>query len=159
MDTAKYFINESSFLAKVKEWIESDGEVYVNVGYARSGGVSDELLIRAFDEFERILSTFQGRKGGIEVYRHPQFVLRGTANAELLAKALEIIPDGVDWFLFYAAPSHSSLSIGRGDNTHQELRQTFAQHGGREIALGLDRNFPPRERHEEQDYISAFTSN
>jgi len=157
MNTRSYSIYEQAFLDQVKAWIELDGEVYISFGYARSGGAGGELLIRAFDEFEKVVSTFQNRKGGIEVYRHPRLLLRGIANEELLLKALEIIPDETDWFLFHNDPLNAALAIGTGDNTHQELRQAFVQFCGCEIALGLDRDFPPQERQEGQDYISAST--
>lgn len=154
MNTNHNSLSDQAFLDKVKVWLESDGEVYVSYGYWRSGGADGELLIRSFDELRKIVAEFQNRKGGIEVYRYPRFLLRGIANEELLSKALEMIPDEIDWYLFYSAPSHASISIGTGDNSHAALRETFERFAGQEIALGLDIDFPPQEHTEGQDYLS-----
>ena len=152
MEKSVYLLSDERFINKVKTWLSLDGEIYVSYGYARSGAGNSEILIREIVEIEELINTFENRIGGIEVYRVPEFRLRGIANDELLDNALEIIPNDVHWLLFYMDSSNPNISIGCGDITHENLREAIEEFSGLEIALAYDSDFPPQEG---QEYIFA----
>jgi len=77
------------------------------------------------------------------VMRHPKFILREIANAELLEKAIELLPEGKDWWLVY--PNHDDISQSQatGDKTYQGLRDAFERFENKCIAIGFDDDFSP----------------
>lgn len=139
----KYKISDEKFLNQVKQWIEADNEIYVDIGFARAGGWNQVFLVNSYEQFLEILSITKNRIGGIDVMRHPKFILRGIANDELFQKAIQSIPEGMDWWLVYRDHDDIFASHATGDNTHQNLKEEFEKHNDKEIALGFDKDFPP----------------
>ena len=81
------------FLAIVRDWIETDGEVYVMVGRARAGGSKSHWIFNTYAQFVTTLNSTWGYCG-VEVYRHPHFPLRGIVTEEFILKALDEFEEG-----------------------------------------------------------------
>lgn len=138
-------INDSAFQQKVKEWIDSEGEIYINVGFWRAGGANVHIVCNSFNLFIDILYPLKDKKGAVTVLRHPLFKVQGIVDGDLLKQAMSIFPDGKDWFLI--CPDHQSPynTIGSGDRTHKDMEALFQRLKGRFVVMGEDEDFPPDE--------------
>ena len=70
----------------------------------------------------------------IDIFREKQYPIRGIADDNLLAIALEVIPDG-EWFSILAlgdGPFAPCRVVGFGEN-HHELREDFTRLSGRSV--------------------------
>ena len=70
---------DTIFLDTVKHWIEQDGEVYVMYWFVKAGGIKNHFLFNSYDQFLSDLTSpsFEGFHFEVDVYRHPQFPVRG----------------------------------------------------------------------------------
>ena len=59
----KYQITDNHFLDQVKQWLELDNEIYVNIFFPRTGGGSPSFLLVSYSEFVQVLSHVQNRIG------------------------------------------------------------------------------------------------
>jgi hypothetical protein len=139
-------INDTAFLEQVKNWIDLSGEIYVNVGFFRSGGAgSIHIICTSYDSFTNILNPLQEKKGTVTILRQPNFKIRGVANESLLKQAMSIFLNGEDWFLICPNEKSPYDSFGSGDRTHSDMRESFGRVEGRFVVMGDDKDFPPDE--------------
>lgn len=124
-------------LAKLQQWLDETGELYVDVYCRHSGGGGTPYLVRSLKELQELVSGQTCRKLVVSVFRGLQYPLRGVADDALLAQALQQIPDG-RWYSMILLedyyPSQVSY-MGSGDS-HAEMRQDFAENAGLLIGFG-----------------------
>jgi hypothetical protein len=145
-------INDS-FLAKVMEWIEATGEVFVALRYLRMAGARDYALCRSQEEFLSLIEIVPIGTD-IIVFQDKQLPLRGIASSAFDEAVLNEIPDGTEFLLAGLEPLRSGdprLSIDT-DETHTEMRSSLAEAAGRSIAVGT---MPPFHLRDNDRMISA----
>jgi hypothetical protein len=138
-------IDNATFQSTVKKWIDSDGEIYVYVGFWRAGGDDVHILCRSYASFLEILLPLKEKKGAVTVLRNPTIKIRGIADENLLKQAMSVFPDGEDWFLICPDYDSPYNSLGSGDRTHSDMQELFQRYEGRFIVIGDDKDFPPDE--------------
>jgi hypothetical protein len=124
---------------RLNAWLAESSELYVAVYRVRGGGSGDAYFCRGVAEIEELLAKQTWPKVVVHIFHRIQYPLRGVANQELLAKALEQIPDG-EWFHFVSLDHYypSSCSWCGSGNSHTELRQEFAEIIGERVGIGYD---------------------
>src|SRR5258706_10355386 len=155
----KYKITDESFLSQVKQWIESDGEVYMDIGFTRAGGWNYVILVNSYEQFLEVLSVSKDRIGTVEVMHLPETAIRGIANEELLQKAFAVLPEGKDWWLICPNLEDVFKTYTDGDNTHEELQKQFEHCKGQYIVVGLDSDFVPfgfSDRYDDKVLVGTF---
>jgi hypothetical protein len=75
-----------ALLALVDEHLANSEVCVALIRYANSAGAKDRLLIRVKDEFETLLKTL-APKTSMTVFFESAFLLKGSADSELLKKA------------------------------------------------------------------------
>jgi hypothetical protein len=118
-------------------WISEAREFWIDLYIAHCGAGSVGYFVRTVTELEELISKQTGNDLQLCVFRRLQYPLRGIADASLLGKALETIPNG-EWFRilslddYYPFPNRIILA---GD-THEEFREVFTTILGSRIAIG-----------------------
>jgi hypothetical protein len=84
---------DSRFLSIVKDWIEQDGEVYVMLWFVKAAGVKNHYWVSSFEQFQSVLTSIK-LPCSVDVYRHPQFPVRGVVDNKFIEYALANIRDG-----------------------------------------------------------------
>ncbi len=139
----KYKISDETFLKKVKQWIESDKEIYVDKGFTRSGGWNYVILVNSYEQFLEVLSVAENRIGAVEVMRLPKTVIKGISNDTILQKAFAVFSEGKDWWLICPNPEDILKTYTHGDTTMEELQKQIEQCNGQYIIIGFDNDFVP----------------
>jgi hypothetical protein len=129
------------FLATVKRWIEQDGEVYVIYWYAKAAGSKDHYLFTSYERFlSNLTSTHAGLPFAVDVYRHPQFPVRGWVDDDLIKRALAETEDQTYWALliFEDEPGKGEAISTWGDRGHIALMKELQDYPGRYVVIGPD---------------------
>jgi len=136
-----FSIHQAEAKISVKLWLESSGELFVEVYKPHSGSGGDFYIVNSLAQFEELVS--KARPGSILfVLREKQFPLRGIADDQFKAAAMTLIPEGV-WYLIIEPCTYSSsiFHITEG-NSHSELIDDLDKLQGKEIWLGPDPKTP-----------------
>jgi hypothetical protein len=125
-------------LALLSDWLAATGELYLDVDYPHSGGSGLNYRVRSMADLKALVVEQQNQPEiSFTVFQRLQYPLRGVADDDLLAQALERIPDG-QWYRIISLddyyPSRCD-SYGSG-NTHLELRQDLTELAGMEVGIG-----------------------
>ena len=147
---SKYLITDENFLKQVKQWLELGDAIYIDI-YVIHAPFS--RLISSYKQFEELISEMDG-KGEITVVRHPDYLLSGIANTDLLNKAIDILQEGKEWGLKCV-----SSNFGAHGSTHQELKETFKRFNNKFVAIcNSDDCFPPERppRNNEEVLVAEF---
>jgi len=129
-----------AFVDRVADWISTHSEVFVVVRWV--GGFRDFALCRSRADFERIVEIVHN---GTElvVFRDRQLPIRGRVNEEFIARALGVIPDGVE-YLVITSGTKPDCCLSAGANwgeSHTDLQETLRDWLGVEVAAGLCPDF------------------
>ncbi len=128
----------------VKDWIQQDGEVYVMLWFIKAAGAKGHYWVNSFEQFQSILASTKV-PCSVDVYRHPQFPLRGFVDNEFISYAVTAIDDGDDWFLLVLEKHGDwwkTLTEGQ-DNSHESLVEALTQHAwGKYVIIGPDIHWP-----------------
>lgn len=122
---------------QVEEWLAETGELYVDIYVPHSAGGGTPYFVRSVDEIDELMVEPKWPELVVTVFRRLQYPLRGVADDNLLAEALQQIADG-DWFHFVSLEDYypsPCVWCGSG-NTHAELRQEFSEVVGKRIGIG-----------------------
>jgi len=122
---------------KLNTWLSENGELCVDVYLPHSAGGGTQYFVRSIEDLESLILGQSWRELVVTVFRRLQYPLRGVADASLLERALQQIPDG-DWYTFvvledYCYPSHPQWGSG---SSHAEFRQEFSEVLGRPVGIG-----------------------
>jgi len=90
-------VTDPRFLEVVKDWIGRDGEVYLMLWFHRAAGTKHHWLLNSFAHFLSVIEAAEGYCS-VDVYRHPNFPLRGVVDDAFIRQALVDFPDGENWF-------------------------------------------------------------
>ena len=131
------------FLSIVKDWIETDGEIYVRIYHAKAGGCADHWLFNSYATFVKTINSTWG-DCGIEVYRHPSFPVRGVVCEELIARAKDELDEGRDWFLVGLEEEDGGWkTLGAfGNRGYQVLEEELRKYQGKFVIIGPDIHLP-----------------
>ena len=126
-------------VAEIRDWLLEAGELYVDLFFSRRGMGGVGYRIRSLSDLKELISKQDWPDIAITIFRKIQYPIRGTANNELLYKAIANIPDDSEFSIisldvYY--PSHC-LYLGSGDN-HDDLISEFKTLDGKRIAAGID---------------------
>lgn len=147
------------FLSMVKRWIELDGEVYAMFWLVRAGGVKWYYVFTSYNQFLSALTSpaLGSPSGVVDVYRHPQFPVRGWVDNAFVSRALSEIQDGQDWFLLsFDDEIEKGRTIGAfGDCSHKALKQELQDNAGKYVMIGPDIHWPIPPNDYPGDWISA----
>jgi hypothetical protein len=146
------------FLSIVRNWIETDGEVYVVVYRSRAGGSESHWIFNTYAQFVSTLNATWGICG-VEVYRHPHFPLRGTVTEDFIRKALDEFEEGKDWIVIGPEEQNGHWeTIGVwGDNTHQALEEELRKYLGKYVIIGPDIHWPdPPDDYPGESIVGLF---
>jgi len=150
---------DPTFLNMVKHWIELDGEVYAIFELVRAGGVKWHYVFTSTNQFLSVLTSpaLRSPSGVIDVYRHPQFPVRGWVDNAFVSRALSEIQDGQDWFLLsFDNEIEKGQTIGAyGDRSHKALKQELQDNAGKYVMIGPDIHWPIPPDDYQGDWISA----
>lgn len=129
---------DRAFLTTVQRWIEEQGDIFVVVRYAASGGARDYFVINDFVNYRALLSSLPARADVI-VFRQRQLPIRGIASSQLLSVAVAVIPDGVEWIVVTLSERDHGRVLDLWDGrSHQELTRLFNELRDTYIAAGED---------------------
>jgi len=136
-------------LAMLHDWLQETGELYIDLSHPHNGGShSSAHFVRSLPDLKTIVASETDPEVDISIFRARQYPFRGVADEGLLAKVMEQIPDG-QWFHILPAeadPLAPCAAIGWGDS-HEELREEFAQLAGRNIRIGQNPfDLPPYDQ-------------
>jgi hypothetical protein len=91
-------------LALLYDWLQPNGELYMDLDRPHSGGSNDSVhFIHSLAQLKKIVSEEAHPEVRIDIFREKQYPIWGIVDEKLLALALEFLPDG-EWF--------SILSLG-----------------------------------------------
>ena len=134
--------SDHSFRETIARWLESTGEVLTLIRYHAAAGSRDFEFFRSFPAFLTRLAELPPRTCVI-VFGECQLPLRGRVDDAFIAKALELVPDGVEWLAVglskTIAASRSWYHQADG-MSHAELKEELDSQVGAEFAVGL---YPP----------------
>jgi len=109
-------------IAAVHDWLSERGELYIYLEYPHSGGSGTAYLIRTLTDLKQLLAQQAYSEIEILIFQRIIFPIRGTADAALLQRALEEIPDKQYYTIMsldYYPSDLKPLADGQG---HLELR-------------------------------------
>lgn len=123
---------------QLQKWLAETGELCVDVYLPHSGGGGTGYFIRSIEQLEELVTRQTWRELVVTVFRRLQYPLRGIADASLLGRGLQRIPEG-EWYTIvlledYFYP-HQPSWTGSG-NSHAEFRQEFLEVTGRRVGIG-----------------------
>jgi hypothetical protein len=137
-------------LALLHDWLQENGELYIDLDRPHSGGSNTSVhFVTSLAELRAIVSRETWPEVSISIFRVRQYTLRGVANQELLAAALEQIPDRQYFTILSACidPLAPCSAIGWGEG-HAELRNAFGGLEGQQVWVGQDPFDLPPLNHE-----------
>jgi hypothetical protein len=150
-------IYDETIIARVKDWLHTFGELFIELYYPHSGGSGNFYLVSSFAQFSELLS--QTRSGAIFfILREQQYPIRGMVDDTLISRTLEEIQDG-EWYgivelQFYpiALPF-----LGTG-NSQLELKKDLEDNRGISVCIGKEPPVPVKYwvKNETDDSIVAF---
>jgi hypothetical protein len=149
-------------LAMISDWLSETGELYVDIYHPHSGGGSVAYFVRSMDELKTLIAKETWREIAVTVFRSQQFTLRGTADKDLLEKALNLIPDGQYYSIISLEDSKFPrfVSYLGGENSHEELKQEFADVLGEVVGIGQNPfDLPKLPELEDVFEVSILASN
>lgn len=75
----------------------------------------------------------------IIIFRERQYSLRGTADEEMLEKALSQVKDG-EWYVIFSLENEfpNDINFLSSGNSYSEMRNDFFRLSGQEIGFGQD---------------------
>lgn len=136
-------------LAMLHDWLQETGELYMDLNRPHSGARNNSVhFVRSLADLKVIVSRETHPEVDISIFRARQYPIRGIAGEELLAAALEQIPDNQDFHILSveADPLAPCTAIGFGDS-HQELREEVSRLAGEQIWVGQDPfDLPPYDQ-------------
>ncbi|MGH9522817.1 MAG: hypothetical protein ACRD3E_09825 [Terriglobales bacterium] len=121
---------DNRFLAKVRSWIQSQGEVFATIRFSRAAGSKSFEFFTSFDAFSERLQELP-QQTAVTVFRERQLPLRGVVDDAFIRECLNKIPDGAEflvvetqqrtaggqsWFHHTAGETHAELSNGVEDS-------------------------------------------
>src|SRR5262249_25783868 len=129
-----------AFVDRVADWIATHGEVFVVVRWV--GGFRDFALCRSRADFERIIEMIHDGTELI-VFRDRQLPIRWRVNEELIARALERVPDGAEHLVITARTKPDCcLSAGVSENNSRaDLEETLRDWWDVDVATGVCPDF------------------
>ncbi|MBA3874372.1 MAG: hypothetical protein H0X30_35020 [Anaerolineae bacterium] len=130
-------------LALLSDWLNENGELYVDVYWAKSGHSGTAFFIHSLQDLKSLVASSQTMTGHwITIYftvlRQLQFPLRGIANEELLERALKQIPDNQPFEIVYLRYFPEMRNHGDGGKNHSDLRREFTEVSGELICIGQE---------------------
>ncbi len=151
------------FLDTVRQWIEQDGEVYVMYWFVKAGGAKANYLFNSYDQFLTTLTSpsLAGFHFDIDVYRHPQFPIRGWVNEDFIKRALLEIPEKQAWFLigFDNEIGQGKVIGAFGDNNDKALVEELNDYLGKYVIIGPDIHWPVPPNDYPGEWLSAEMDN
>ena len=134
--------SSADFAHSVGEVLESVGEIVALFRFHAGGGNRSYEFFKSSESFFDRVDELPPRTS-VEVFRAPQFPIRGIADDVLIAEAKSRIPDGTDW----AVVRTSLITMGSQswyhdfeDSSHygleNELRDEFCW--GHPVAVGIE---------------------
>lgn len=123
------------FIQRVADWIAVNGEVLIVVRWV--GGFHDFALCRSRADFEQLVEMIADGTEVI-VFRDPQMPIRGRVDEALIARALEVIPEGPEYQILSIATKPGcplSARVAWGES-HADLQETLHDWKGIDIAAG-----------------------
>ncbi len=154
---------DPKFLEIVNRWIEQDGEVYVMYWFIKAGGVKAHYLFNSYSQFLSNLtsSLWMGLHFGVDVYRHPQFPVRGWVDDDFVKRVLGEIPEHQDWFLisFDDEIGKGETLNTWGDNTQKALVEELKHCYGKYVIVGPDVHWPISPNDYPGEWIEAEIDN
>jgi hypothetical protein len=154
---------DPKFLNVVKDWIDQDGEVYAMYWFVKTGGAKAHHLFNSYDQFfETLTSLSLGRLYcTVDVYRRPQFPVRGWVNEDFIKRTLLEIPDKQDWFLvgFDNDIGQGQVIGAFGDNNPKTLIEELNNYRGKYVIIGPDIHWPVSPNDYPGEWISAEVDN
>jgi hypothetical protein len=126
-------------LAKLHDWLMESGELCVYIYLPHSGSGGTAWFVHSLAELKSLIAKQDWNEIQITIYHDIQYPIRGTANSELLARAIKDIPDGTSFSIYFlnSLDSSNNSPIVSGE-THDELRRELPRFFESQVALGRD---------------------
>jgi hypothetical protein len=150
---------DPKFLDIVRHWIEQDGEVYVMYWFIRAGGLKNYYLFTSYDQFlSTLMSPMPGTLFAVDVFRHPQFPVRGWVDDEFIKRALSEVEAGKEWLLIgFDDEIRKGQIIGVvRDDHHQALIDELHDYLGKYVIIGPDIYWPGPPDDYPGEWVSAM---
>jgi hypothetical protein len=129
------------YLATVRQWIASTGEVLVIMRYLAAAGATDFALIRFAEDFDTLVDVCP-EGTDIIVFRDKQLPLRGKVDMQFIQRAIELVPEAEDFLFVHLAPrSPTDPRCAGAFDFHQNLMEELSEFPGEDVALGICPNF------------------
>ncbi len=133
-------------LAQLHDWLIESGELCIYIYRPHSGSSGTVWFVHSLDELKSLIAKQDWDEIEITIYRRIQYPLRGTVNSDLLARALQEVPNGKSFSAYslndFDLPTNSLIISGE---SHDELEREFAHTFGAKVALGV--NPDPHDLH------------
>ena len=149
--------DSAEFRTIVESWIADRSEVLALIRYSGAAGSKDFEFFHTVEEFRNRLARLLPSTC-ITVFRDPQLPLRGRIDDEFIARAIEAIPDGVEYLvagLEQIVCEPAEWLMHRAGETHAELRKDLEEMRGELASFGP---YPPW-LHDNDTVISAVIPN
>lgn len=128
-------------LALLSDWLESTGELCVDLYLPHSGGGGTVYFIKSVNDLKSLMTQEMWPEIVITIFRDIQYPLRGIADDRLLQEALQQLPDGDHYAIISLNEYPSPCTYKSDGKNHTELRRDFLEIIGDEVAIGLDPTF------------------
>jgi len=126
-----------AFLARVKEWLESSGEMLVILRFLCMAGGKDYTICRSFEDFLKMVDIVPN---GTEIilFKDRQLPIRGRVDDAFIVHAQKELPQSAEYLIVILEPVRDDffLPTGAMGEGHDELLEHLEQLRGREVALG-----------------------
>lgn len=126
------------YRAKVRSWIETEGEILLLIRFPNMGGAKSWEFMTTFEQYEQRITQLQPRTS-IIVFRNHPLPLRGVADAQFIEHALAMMHSGNEYVLVgldlierYGFTEYPTFYI----DTQAELRESLADSFGQRMAFG-----------------------
>ena len=132
--------NDPAFLVTVRQWIETNGEVFALIRFHASAGAKSFEFYHSVDAFQGRLQELPPRTC-ITIFGSRQLPLRGKVDEEFIRQALALVPEGSEFLLV----ALKRTTVGDGSwfhnaagESHAELLEALRDDNcnGKEIAVG-----------------------
>ncbi len=130
------------FISDVAAILESVGEIATLFRFHAAAGNRSYEFFKTVESFLERIDNLPSQTI-VLVFRTPQFPIRGTVNDELIQRAKQTIPDGIDWAVVRTTLiTKGSLSWYHDfvDSSHKELENELRDDfcWGHPVAVGVE---------------------
>ena len=137
-------------LALISDWLSETGELVVCLDRPHSGGSYVQYTIERLSDLRSLLADETWPEIHLTVFRGIQYPVRGHVDDDLVAKALQTIPEGQAYTIARIGRYPAQFKYLDEGETHAELKMQLEALRGEEIAVGEE----PIDKKDEAGYRS-----